>query len=269
LKRYPDTLTVYRGEASKSTSHNDSWSWTLNINTANFFATRFGNENCKIVKGIVSKDRVEAYFREENECIINPINVTEIEIEELYGQSWLASKMTTYVVKLYHKYRNLLMKKYKNSHETDSHDQMHSARVLCLALLLGSLHKLNHTEMANLATAVVYHDLGRVDDSEDDLHGKRSAEIFMKTKAASEIDKKLVSFLVEYHCLDDCVGNEIIKTNFDDSERTHLLFNIIKDADALDRVRFGKHGLDLSFLRLSESSKMTLVARLFIEEIKL
>ena len=269
LKRYPDTLTVYRGEASKSTSHHDSWSWTLDINTANFFATRFGRDDSKIVKGTVSKDCVDTYFREESECIINPKNVADIEITELYGQSWLATKMNPYIMKLYHKYRDILIKKYENSHEANSHDQVHSARVLCLALLLGSLHKLNHAEMTNLATAIVYHDLGRVDDSEDDLHGKRGAEIFMKTRAASSINKKLVAFLVECHCLDDYVGNEIIQTDFNDDERVHLLFNIIKDADALDRVRFGKYGLDMSYLRLSESSKMTLVARLFFDEVRL
>jgi len=171
----------------------------------------------------------------------------------------------------YLKHRDMIIEKYKESHETELHSPIHSVRVLCLALLLGNLHKLNHTEMINLATAVVYHDFGRVDDSLDDLHGKRGAEIFLKEKVSSKINKKLVSFLIEYHCLDDEIGKEFIKNNFKNNERVHLLFNIIKDADALDRVRFGKtdDGLNISYLRLNESKKMTLIARMCLDGIKI
>ena len=168
LKAYPDTLTVYRGEASMSTPHQDSWSWTLDINTANFFATRFGNDDSKIVKGTVRKDCIEVFFHVESECIINPKNVTEIEITNIYGSSWLEEKMTTYILKLYHKYRGLLIKKYKNNHDTALHDQIHSARVLLLALLLGSLYKLNYDEIINLATAIVYHDIPANDTTTND-----------------------------------------------------------------------------------------------------
>lgn len=269
LKKYPENLTVYRGEASMSTPHHISWSWTLDINVANFFATRFGYDDNKIIKGIVNKDCIECYFDNEQECIVNPKNVEDIEVVELYGHNWLKSRATPYFLSLYHKYRDIHVEKYKKNHTTELHSPLHSVRVLCLALLLGILYRLNHTDLVNLATAIIYHDLGRIDDSVDDLHGKRGAEIFLKNKISSKIDREIVSFLIEYHCLDDNIGNEYIEKNFDNSERARLLFNIIKDADALDRIRLGKDGLDISYLRLNESKKMTLIARLFITEIKI
>jgi len=269
LKMHPDILTVYRGEASKSTPHNISWSWTLDINMANFFATRFGDDDSKIVKGVVKKEDIEVYFVSEHECIINPIHVDVVKVIVLYGQSWFTKMMQTHTLHLYHKYRDILIEKYETNHVTELHSPLHSARVLCLALLLGRLHKLSHKEMNNLATAIVYHDLGRIDDSVDDLHGKRGAEIFLSNKVSRGIDKKTISFLIEYHCLDDNVGYEFIKNNFDDCERVLLLYNIIKDADALDRVRFGKYGLNMSYLRLSESRKMTLIARLCVNGIQI
>lgn len=270
LKMYPQSLTVYRGEASMSTPYHKSWSWTLDINIANFFATRLGEDGSRIILGTVKKEHIEIYLNNERECMINPCNIENIEVIDLYGHLWLKDKMQGYVMKMYCQYRDMLIKKYKKSHSTELHKLVHSARVLCLALLLGDLYKLNLSEMTNLATAIVYHDLGRVDDSADDLHGKRGAKIFMKTRASSGIDKKLVSFLIEYHCLDDGIAHEFIKTNFDNDERVLLLFNIVKDADALDRVRFGRggDGLNISYLRLDESKKMTLIASLCLKGIR-
>ena len=269
LNEYPDTITVYRGEASLSTPCHLSWSWTLDINVANFFATRFGSDDSKIVKGTVKKEHVEVYINKEKECIISPGNVNIIEVLDLYGETWLESNMQNYFMNLYHIYRDKLIIEYAKAHPTESHSPVHSARVLCLALLLGILHELNHNEMENLATAIVYHDLGRTDDCIEDSHGKRGAELFLKREASSDIDKETVSFLIEYHCLDDEVGYEFIKANLGDNERIHLLYNIIKDADALDRVRFGMHGLDMNYLRLEESKKMTLIAMLCLRGIEI
>ena len=124
-----------------------------------------------------------------------------------------------------------------------------------------------HEEMATLATSAVYHDVGRVNDSADDFHGQRSAEVFKKNGKKHAVDMEAATFLIAYHCLDDSLGLGQIKKRFDGDKRISLLYKIIKDADALDRVRFGKAGLDISYLRLEESKKMTLIARLLLDNI--
>ena len=79
LKHFPDEVIIFRGESSKSTPYNRSWSWTTDINIANFFATRFGNEGSRIVTGKVAKDNIEHYFDDEKECFVDPSNVELVE----------------------------------------------------------------------------------------------------------------------------------------------------------------------------------------------
>ena len=50
--------------------------------------------------------------------------------------------------------------------------------------------------------------------------------------------------------------------------RSKMLIDIFKDADALERVRFGIKELDMNQLRLPISKELTLVARLYLENIK-
>lgn len=51
-------------------------------------------------------------------------------------------------------------------------------------------------------------------------------------------------------------------------DRVELLYKVFKDADGLDRIRFGIRDLDLNFLRLPVSKTLTLVARLYHDNIK-
>ena len=50
--------------------------------------------------------------------------------------------------------------------------------------------------------------------------------------------------------------------------RSKLLFDIFKDADALDRVRFGIRDLNMSYIRNDISKHFVLIARLNLENIK-
>lgn len=45
LADYPDALPIYRGEAEGSTSYRNAFSWSLDINTAFFFACRHRDKN--------------------------------------------------------------------------------------------------------------------------------------------------------------------------------------------------------------------------------
>lgn len=81
----------------------------------------------------------------------------------------------------------------------------------------------------------------------------------------------LVEFLCEYHCLPDEKGYAEIQNNKKLKRNSSLatkLLQVFKDADGLDRVRFGIRDIDLNQLRTSVSKGLTLVARFCLEQIK-
>ena len=61
----PDSFTVYRGVGSGRNP--DGMSWTDNIDSAKWFASRFGDDGY-VIRGTVNKSDVIAYFSRRNEC---------------------------------------------------------------------------------------------------------------------------------------------------------------------------------------------------------
>jgi len=74
-----EIITVYRGEASKSTPYNQAYSWTTDIEVAFWFADRF-NSNGKVYIGKVKVDDIlDCFQNNESEIIVFPENVFDIE----------------------------------------------------------------------------------------------------------------------------------------------------------------------------------------------
>ena len=148
------------------------------------------------------------------------------------------------------------------------HGYGHEARVLLLCLTIAHLMNLPPRDRRVLATAAIYHDTQRTNDSVDEIHGCASKEYYMKNELSPD---PLVSFLCEYHCLPDEAGYKEIRDNRSLSKnrsRSKLLYEIFKDADALDRVRFGIRALDLNQLRLPISKELVLIAKIYKDQIK-
>lgn len=59
---------------------------------------------------------------------------------------------------------------------------------------------------------------------------------------------------MQNHCIDD---NKIKRVN---NKELNLCLDILKDADALDRQRFGIRDLDFSYLRIKFSKKLSFYA---------
>lgn len=265
LADYPEELTIYRGESDRSTSYEKALSWSLDINTAFFFACRHGDKNhARIIKAKADKKDVIALDLEnrEKEIIVMPNTVYQVTDEHLIGPDAALEIKSRYLDeygKGIHMLRWLYGHYQKNSSD---HDQLHSARVLFLALVILQFGKvkLNQTELQQLLTAIVFHDIGRCNEDVDDNHGKISRMIYEKMEGKN-IDPT-VSFLIQYHCLDDQLADKYLRTTnvIREKERTRLLYQILKDADALDRVRFGSYDLDVKQLRLSISHKLVPLA---------
>lgn len=268
LSDQPEIFHVYRGEAEGSTPYHKAFSWSLNINTAFFFACRHGDRNhCRIIRAKVRKKDVMAtkLDSKEMEVIILPGRVFDVSKEKLLGPDSPAVMPPKYLDE-YADGRDRIKALYKRYSKSDkgehdhnnAHDMLHSARVLFLALeiIQAGKIKLNTKELEQLTTAIVYHDIGRSNDCVDYNHGKESRGIYEKRG-----QDPVVSFLIEHHCLGDRDSEVVLQdSNIKAKKRAWLLYQILKDADALDRVRFGIYGLDVNFLRLPISHKLVPLA---------
>lgn len=224
LRKFPDTVTVYRGEGSKSTPYTQSFSWTVSYKAACFFACRLPSaEDSTIVSAEVSKDDIIEFFPERNEAevVILPSAVKSVKVDTLYG--------------------------------------LESVEEEILEIMLSE----EETQM--LMDAVIYHDIGRTNDFVDDSHGKASRDIYA---ADRKPENPGTGFLIEYHCLDDAVARRDLEAlSLPNVDRIWLLYTILKDADALDRVRFGLRYLNPKYLRNDTAHKILPVAQLCLEHL--
>lgn len=88
LADYPEELIVYRGEAEGSTNYRKAISWSLDINTAFFFACRHGDQNhARIIRARIHKQDVISVNLDsrEKEIIVAPGVLFGLTFERLIG----------------------------------------------------------------------------------------------------------------------------------------------------------------------------------------
>lgn len=142
------------------------------------------------------------------------------------------------------------------------HTKKHSARVLLLSLQIGYLSNFKEDELDSLALCAIFHDSRRLDDSIDTGHGERAAVYYKEyCKTHSLLFNEKVFYTIKYHDLSDNLFLLEMQNNKIIDESYVKLFDIFKDADALDRFRFGLNGLKLSYLRTNESFKLINLAK--------
>lgn len=272
LATFPDIFPVYRGGSFDiSTPPEQAYSWTTDLNIANFFATRRGLGPAYIAYATVPKDKVIEVSLEssEQEIIIDPKNVNITDVITLKGLDD-CEEILPEIAPAYHKYKKQ-METLDFAQQSSLHGKNHEARVLLHCLTIAYLLDLPPSDVKVLATAAIYHDTQRVHDDIDPNHGAASAAYYREN---SKKPDPIVDFLIEYHCWPDTDAyNHIRETRVLSKNRskTTQLFNIFKDADALDRLRLpgGIHELDITQLRVPISKSLTLLARLYLENVEL
>lgn len=253
-----EEVTVYRGWADKSALPERATSWTPDINVAYFFASRLGTKPM-LTTGVVQKDKILEYFPFDRE------DGAEVEIVTLPGQvqvqktvalmdvgSEMLCANVRKVLSMYKDYAEAVSRVYQNRKEEHSaHNAKHSTRVLLYALLLAQMMKLPDADKVRLAEAAAYHDCGRANDFVDGSHGDASAKVYESVGKDS-----VVSFVIRQHCLSDGENRASLQEGFSEPQRKRckVLLDVFKDADALDRLRFGfafqtQDGLDVTQLR--------------------
>ena len=266
-----DYITVYRGESDGSTNYREALSWTPNINVAHFFATRFGKKPV-IRIGRVYKNDVLEYLPvtgdmgSEEEILVMPGKVKNVSSISLLGiESPEIEKILKAAVYYYQIWREDIISLYDNFDSNHSHDVMHTLRVALLCCIIGVHEGLPKQEQLSLCEAAMYHDAGRETDGCEKQHGEKGAKVYRNEGGHDPY----VDFAIRMHCVDDKLCEEQLLKEFDSKkEQTAALrvLNILKDADALDRVRFGlalepgQVGLDVNYLRFDFSKRLTPLA---------
>ena len=152
------------------------------------------------------------------------------------------------------------------------HGRNHIERVYVFSYLLGKVSGLDETDMRIVLDASLYHDTGRTVDTEDTIHGLGSVNIIKNNGILDseiyndDINRNLLYAIIEGHSVDDSkkrftYDNYFYEKDVDEAtyERFCKLYDILKDADALDRTRFGRKSfstVDEEFLRIEASKTL-------------
>ncbi|MCM1092346.1 MAG: hypothetical protein NC421_00145 [Lachnospiraceae bacterium] len=172
---------------------------------------------------------------------------------------------------LFLQWRDFLYNRVKfNMPDSEIHAAGHCERVLLYALIIG--HEIfgdNPYVLTALAHASVFHDTRRQDDYLDTGHGARAA-VYYKQFCDESPDIDFIPearLMMKYHDIEDKRGKVGIKHDFQGSlPRMLKLYDIFKDADALDRWRLGHGGLDPRYLRTERAKTMVEYSRRIVTE---
>ncbi|OLS39077.1 hypothetical protein BTR25_13140 [Bacillus sp. MRMR6] len=151
--------------------------------------------------------------------------------------------------------------------DSEWHTKTHCARVLLLALLIGQQKGLSDEEMDALGMAAIFHDSRRLDDGIDRGHGKRAAEYYKDYCREHDLSYDVKTYYITYyHDQDDSLGLSEIEKSPSLNEQAVLLYQIFKDADALDRFRLGPNALNVNFLRTEEARRLVDFAKYLLKK---
>lgn len=153
--------------------------------------------------------------------------------------------------------------------ESKIHGRSHCERVLFHALRIGESifgpDAAGH--LRTLAVAAVFHDSRRRNDYIDTGHGARAASYyaeFCKANPSELAYDRIAALIMRFHDRNDRDGRAAIEREFQrpgEISEADLLYDIFKDADALDRFRLSDSALDTRYLRCAQSIALIAFAK--------
>lgn len=140
------------------------------------------------------------------------------------------------------------------------HGPGHIYRTLCHGAFCALEEPLSRLDTRLLLLACAYHDIGRENDTLDELHGWRSAQRLPEITGLTGEDLKLVQAAVDAHSRDESALQPTVESyHLADLDRGLTLAELLKDADGLDRVRIWD--LDPAYLRREASRQRAAFAK--------
>lgn len=247
-------ITIYRGQGEKSTAVSKALSWTTQLSTAYFFAVRFASEVATIHTAEADVEDILDTFpnQAEGEVLVKPGRVKMLSTNYLPGMHTIRS------LSVKEEYFDKAKELYGNT--SGKHGYSHICRMLVMLKVVTPVLKLSSQEIKILHTAILYHDLGRSEDGEDEEHGAISAKLFVSDNPKIR-NQHIIEAIVRLHSVDDMKALEELKV-MRDSELAIRMYKTLKDIDALDRVRFGLNDLDINYLRHPHMKNYVLIANL-------
>ena len=155
-------------------------------------------------------------------------------------------------------YKAFILKDHYFDHPSTVHGINHTYRVMYHVLNIGRNAGLNH-EIQLAFCAAFIHDMSRLHDGYCTEHGdwaaKKKLPEFKNLFIKSGIDTEGIS-AIELAVANHSIRLEIAKTN-----PYYKTVALLKDADALDRIRIGENNLKTKYLRYPETIEMVNFAK--------
>jgi HD superfamily phosphodiesterase len=141
------------------------------------------------------------------------------------------------------------------------HGLGHTRRVLVHAALIADALEVTSWERQAVILAALWHDIGRDSDGTDPYHGAKSAGkvvgLGLHRGVASRL-RDVALYAVTYHSGGERAGEHAAQA-MADANAALRVFRMLKDADALDRVRLGD--LDAGYFRFDVTRGQVDLAR--------
>jgi len=148
---------------------------------------------------------------------------------------------------------NFILKEHYFDFTSSLHDTGHTYRVMCNSLVLGRRLKLWRESRLALCAAFI-HDMARKHDGKCTMHGAWAAE--EKLPLFQELFLSVGVMPNEIEEIRIAVTNHSLPEELLSSHEHFVTTAILKDADALDRIRLGDNNLKPNFLRFGESLEL-------------
>ena len=143
-------------------------------------------------------------------------------------------------------------------HQSNIHGINHTYRVMYHVLQIASAAGFKREGVVAFCAAYI-HDLARLNDGYCTQHGAWASarKLHLYRNLFYEVGLNEEGFAkVEIAVTNHSITKELEKDN-----SAYLITALLKDADALDRIRLGDENLDIRYLRFSESKKMVVSAK--------
>jgi hypothetical protein len=150
------------------------------------------------------------------------------------------------------------LKKQYFDNDSSLHGINHTYRVMCLVLYIGRSAGLGRDVLLALCAAFI-HDFSRKHDGYCDQHGLWASQEKLPQFIPFFQDLGIVHQEIEI--IESAIKNHSELKEYDPKHISYKATSLLKDADALDRIRLGDDNLDPRFLRFPESLEYIIFAK--------
>ena len=157
-------------------------------------------------------------------------------------------------------YSLLNLKEEYFDNQSEVHGVNHTYRIMCIIIHLGKMLNLIRETKVALCAAYI-HDMARTHDGYCTDHGEWAAQF--KLPEFKELFLEIGLNDEDFSIVRIAIANHSLPEELTVTDTAYKVTALLKDADALDRIRIGEENLNPDFLRFNESHLLVDFAREF------